>query len=129
MHGKVKTSDTGETLIIWAVSIAALLAAILMDRSGMAPRWHAAIVATVVAFLGVALVFRRKWRFPHFWLVLCLCFMLHVVLCLYVFGQLLGEIGNIGFLWGVPLGFLEGIVLLGLVPAVERSLTPKRRGR
>ncbi len=104
-----------------------LAMAIIMDQAGMPQKWHAAIVGTLVSFGGVSLVFQRKWSYPQFWIALAICFAVHLAATWVVFEKVLAHVKVIGILIWTPIAFAEGILLLGVIPVLERKLRREKR--
>ena len=116
-----------ENLAIFVMVVVTMCAIIFMDRTGAAQKWHAAVVGTGFSFGGVALVYQRKWPPWRFWGAWGICFVLHVLAVWIVFDRLLAGIQRMGILIWIPIAFLEGVFLLGLVPALELKLKGRKK--
>ena len=106
---------------VWSAAAVALAAAIILDRGSPPHKWHAAIMWTVVAFYGVVIFSRPKWRTWQFWIFWAVCLVIHVFAMWVIFGQLLPT-PVLGTLYVVPLAFLEAIFLMGIFLKLERKL-------
>ena len=98
-----------------------LAAVIFLDRMGAPEKWHAAVYGTVVPFATVLSVYHHKWAHWHFWASLGICFAVHLVVLWYVFDKV-WPLQTMGILIWTPVMFVEGILIFGLVPALERKL-------
>ena len=116
-------SRTSENVYAVVVALLGLAGALMADRFGLPQKWHAAIVGTLVAFGGCAWVYRSRWSIVEFWLALGTCFMIHLIGIWLVFAELLSEAKTFGILIWAPVAFVEGIFLLGLVPALQRKIS------
>ena len=105
---------------VWSAAAVALLAAIILDKGTAPHKWHAAIMWTGVAFYGVVIFSRPKWRTWQFWVFWAACLVVHVFAMWVIFGQLLPNL-VLGTLYVIPLAFLEAIFLLGISLKLERN--------
>jgi hypothetical protein len=97
----------------WIGIAVALAASIILDKDGQPNKWHPAIMWTVVAFYGLLLFGRKKWRTVRFWCFWLASLALHVFAMWFIFGRLLPRL-VLGTLFVVPLAFVETILLTGL---------------
>ena len=113
---------TSENIYVVILTFVGLGIVVISDKIGTPQKWHAAIVGTMVTFGGVAWVFRGKWRRWQFWASLGVLFTIHILAMWLVFTQILASVKTLGILIWAPVAFVEGILLLGLVPLLERRL-------
>src|SRR5205814_291328 len=97
----------------WIGIAVALIAAIVLDKGSAPHKWHAAIMWTVVAFLGVLKFGQKKWKSWRFWIFCAACLGVHVFAMWVIFDQLLPRL-ILGTLYVVPVAFIESILLIGL---------------
>jgi hypothetical protein len=109
----------------WVGIALVLVAAIILDKGSAPHKWHAAIMWTFVAFLGVLIFGRKKRRQWSFWIFWVACLVLHVFAMWVIFGKLLPRL-ILGMLYVVPIAFIEAILLVGTFAKLERELTPER---
>lgn len=112
-----------DNAIVWSAALVALIAAIILDKGSAPHKWHAAIMWTGVAFYGVLIFGRGKWRSWLFWIFWVACLALHGVAMWLIFGVLLPRL-VLGTLYVVPLAFVEALFLIGVFSRLERSLAP-----
>jgi ABC-type Fe3+-siderophore transport system permease subunit len=105
----------------WTAVAVALIAAIVLDKGSAPHKWHAAIIWTVVAFLGLLKFSQRKWNSWRFWIFCVACLGLHVFAMWAIFGQLLPRL-VLGTLYVIPLAIVEAIFLTGIFYRLERKL-------
>jgi len=89
---------------------------------GLAQKWDAAAVGTIVPFWYVASVFRKRWKSPSFWTVMLLCLVVHLGATWAVFKDLLGNVDTVGLLAWIPVMMIEGLCLYVVVDVAERKL-------
>ena len=104
------------------IALFGLAIAVIADYLGLSQKWHAAIVGTLVAFGSSTWLLRSRWSKRQFWLALGSCFVIHLFGIWLVFAELMSEAKTFGILIWAPVAFAEGIVLLGLVPALQRKI-------
>jgi len=102
-----------------------LIAASLTDRAGMPQRWHAAILGTLVPFVAIISIKRTSWSRPTFWTTLGACFVVNLLLIWTFFEFALRNFTTFGWIWWVPVAFIETVVLLHFQPKLERKLRAK----
>lgn len=119
MRGRIRTS---ENIYVVVIALLGLGVVVITDKMGMPQKWHAVIVGTLISFGGVAWVFRPRWPQRKFWLALVLCFGLHALAMWVIFTQVFGDTKTFGILLWTPAAFIEGVILLGILPALERRL-------
>src|SRR5688572_12601748 len=118
LKGRRVPSDNA---LVWIGGAVALAAAIVLDDDTAPRKWHAAIIWTVIAFLCLLVLCRKKWTFVSFWLFGMFALVAHICVMWFIFGQLLPGL-LIGTLFTVPLGFIESILLTVIFSGVERRL-------
>jgi FtsH-binding integral membrane protein len=107
-----KKTEFSDDALGWIFTGLALVAAILLDKNSEPHnRWHAAIVWTVTAFLGLVvwfrLITRRKRRsLLAFWVFWLACLVVHVYAMRAIFGWLLPRL-MIGTLFVGPIDRLK----------------------
>jgi len=122
-----KIGKTTENVLIIIVALIALGVVILMDRAGMPQKWHAAVIGTVVTFVGISLVFQRQWQLVVFWQAFGICFGVHLIALWLIFEKVLAPVHNMGILIWAPMAFGEGVLLLAMIPILERRVLSRRR--
>ncbi len=129
MAGKIKKRiATGYDIPGWMVLALGLAAAFILDKRGPPYKWHAAIMWTILALVGV-LIFPLKKRRPRLFLIFCAtCLVLHVFAMWIIFGRLLPRL-ILGTLYVVPIAFVESIFLVVIFARLERKLTPEHHKR
>jgi hypothetical protein len=115
-------SRTAENIYVGILALAALAVVVITDHLGMPQKWHAVVVGTAIAFGGCAWVFRQRWSKQQFWLAVAICFVIHLFGIWIVFGELLKDVKTFGILLWAPFAFAEGVLLLALVPALQRKI-------
>jgi hypothetical protein len=115
-----KRRRVGDDVVGW-VGILATTAALYVFHNPSEPhKWHPAIVWTCTAFSCIALFGRTRWRSWKFWLLWVFFLLVHILAMWWIFGRLLPA----GHVWGtiyvIPIGFVEGILVLGLLVRIER---------
>jgi hypothetical protein len=88
-----------------------LIAAIILDKGSSPHKWHAAIMWTFCALLGLLIFGREKRTSWLFWIFWVSCLVLHVFAMWLIFGQLLPRL-ILGTFYVVPLAFVESLFLL-----------------
>ena len=126
MHGTVKTESWLENTLVVIVSIIAFFAAGIFDDAGMPQKWHAAIFGTLLPFAVVVSIKRTSWRRATFWASLGAFLAVHLLLIGVFFEYVLWDVRTFGWLWWLPVAFLEAVALLGLQPALEKKLRSQR---
>lgn len=124
-----KQHTLGDNAIIWIGAIATIAACIMLDKPQEPHKWHAAIVWTCLTFVGVILFGRTRWRSWLFWTLSSLFLFLHVILMWWIFDKLLPGGHVWGTLYVMPLGFVEGIVLVGLIARLEQRFAKLKHHR
>jgi hypothetical protein len=107
------------------VFVVALAAASMTDRVGMPQKWHAAILGTLVPFAAIVSIKRTSWSRPTFWTTLAACFAANLLLIWTFFEFVLWNVTTFGWIWWVPVAFIETLVLLHFQPKLERKLRAK----
>lgn len=104
-----------EDAIPWIVALLALAAAVVLDTPSQPHRWHAAIMWTVCAFTCAVLFGRPRWGSAGFWLFYATFLGIHLFAMWILFGKLLPVNHYLGTVYVAPIGFVEGIAILGLI--------------
>jgi hypothetical protein len=107
------------------VFVAAFAAARMTDRAGMPQKWHAAILGTLLPFAAIVSIKRTSWSRPTFWTTLGGCFALNLLLIVIFFEFVLRDVTIFGWIWWVPIAFIETVALLHFQPRLERNLRAK----
>ena len=105
----------------WIAVAVALIAAIVLDKGSAPHKRHAAIMWTVVAFLGVLKFGHKKWKSWLFWIFCAACLGLHVAAMWLIFAQFLPRL-ILGTLYVVPIALIEAILLVGMFAKLERRV-------
>ena len=101
-----------------------LIAAVIMDGTGMPQKWHAAIFGTTVPFVFVILSYPPTWlRRWSFWASIGICLTLHLVGIWVFFQYALKNVQRLGWGLWLPVASIEAIVLLVAVKKIEEKLT------
>ena len=116
---RMRASDD---ILGWTAVAFALIAAIVLDKGSAPHKWHAAIMWTVVAFLGLLKLSQKKWISWRFWIFCVACLGLHIFAMWAIFGQLLPRL-VLGTLYVIPLAIVEAIILTGIFYRLERKLS------
>ena len=124
-----KRQRFSDDIVGWAGLLIAAVALIVLDRPSEPHKWHPAIVWSCTAFSGIALFGRTHWRSWRFWVLWTLFLLLHVFLMWWIFDKVLPP----GHVWGtiyvMPLGFVEAILLVGLIVRIEHIFDPHPKER
>ena len=104
-----------EDVIPWIGGLIALAAAMLLDVPSDPHKWHAAIVWSICAFTCILLFGRSRWSWRGFWLLGAAFLVIHLFAMWLLFGKLITPNRHIGTLYVAPIGFVEGIYILGLI--------------
>jgi hypothetical protein len=97
-------------------------ACLSLDTTSEPNRWHPAIMWTCTAFSGIALFGRTLWRSWRFWALWAFFLALHVYAMWWFYDRTPRVIQAIGTFLVIPIGFVEAIVVLGLIARVESFL-------
>jgi hypothetical protein len=123
-----KQISISDKVIVWSAAAVGLIAAITLDKGSAPHKWHAAIMWTGVAFYGVLIFGRRKWKSWRFWIFWAACLGLHVFAMWLIFVQLLPRL-ILGTLYVVPIAFIEATFLVGMFAKLEPKLNPEHHRR
>lgn len=115
--------STKENAQLWIVVLVAALLVVVSDKIGSSEKWHAAIFWTACAFGPAAAGVRKRRDVWLFWVSWTILLTAHVAVMCFVFGVMLGNYKVISRLLTLPFAFGESMLLLGLIPALERRLT------
>ncbi len=107
------------------VFVVTLAAASMTDRAGMPQKWHAAILGALVPFAAIVSIKRASWSRPTFWTTLGACFAANSLLICIFFEVVLRGVTTFGWIWWVPVAFIETVALLHFQPKLERKLRAK----
>src|SRR5581483_6860996 len=116
------SASLSDNALEWIGVILGLTAIMVFDKRGMPQKWHAAVMWTLCTFGPFLVISRRRWRFWNFWTAWAICLGFHVCAMCVIFARIFARIEVLGMLYVVPLGFLEFIFLLPIIPKVERKL-------
>lgn len=119
-----KHSLLSDDTLGWMGLALVLIAAIILDKGSQPHKWHAAIMWTFVALIGLLVFGRNKRSSWLFWVFWATCLALHVFAMWMIFGQLLPRL-ILGTLYVVPLAFIESLVLLAVFSKLERTVAPR----
>jgi hypothetical protein len=108
-----------------SVCVVTLAAAIIADRAGMPQKWHAAIFGALVPFATVVSIKRTSWLRSTFWTTLGACFAVNLLLIWIFFEFVLRNVTTFGWIWWVPVAFIETFVILHFQSLIERKLRAK----
>ena len=111
-----------ERIVIICVCVVAVVAAIMTHRAGMPQKWHAAIFGALVPFATVVSIKRTNWMRWTFWTTLAACFVVNLLLLWIFFEYILWKVRTFGWIWWVPVAFVETFVLLHFQTTLERKL-------
>jgi hypothetical protein len=122
-RGLKNRAVSSDNILGWIGIALVLIAAIILDKGSAPHKWHAAIMWTFVALLGVLIFGRKKRGSLPFWIFWTGCLALHVFAMWLIFAQLLPRL-ILGTLYVVPIAFIEAIFLVGMFSKLERKLAP-----
>jgi hypothetical protein len=122
----MKTKGSIENVLVVIFAILAFIIAGVTDNAGMPQKWHTVIFATLVPFGAIISIKRLSWPRLTFWMSLSVWFVIHLLLVCLFFGVVLANVTTFGFLWWLPVAFIEVLALLGLQPALEKKLRAER---
>jgi hypothetical protein len=114
-----------DRIVIICACVVAVVAAIMADRAGMPQKWHAAIFGALVPFATVVSIERGSWRRWTFWTTLAACFVVNSLLLWICFEYVLWNVTTFGWIWWVPVAFVETFALFCLQSRLERRLRAK----
>lgn len=124
MPRRLKEGMVSDNVLGWGIILLGLVAIIILDKRSPPHKWHAAVMWTVVAFLGVLKFGQSKWKSWLFWIFCTVCLGIHVFAMWAIFGQLLPRV-IFGTLYVVPLAFVEAIFLIGVFSRLDRIVGPR----
>jgi hypothetical protein len=127
MHGTMKAAAPRWTEHVLGVClcIVGFVAAHEARRAGMPQKWDAAIVGIVLPFYAVVIIKRSSWLRPTFWITLGACFTANSLLICIFFVLVLRDVTTFGWIWWVPVAFIETVALLHFQPKLERKFRAK----
>jgi hypothetical protein len=105
--------------------LVAFATAWITDHAGMPQKWQAAIVGALVPFWAVVSIKRASWLRSTFWTTLAACFVVNLLLLWIFFEYILWNVATFGWIWWVPVAFVEAVFLLHFQPKLERQLRKK----
>ena len=91
----------------------------------MPQKWDAAIFGALVPFATVVSIKRANWLRPTFWTTLAACFVVNLLLLWIFFEYVLWNVTTFGWIWWVPVAFVETFVLLPPPGRASRKLRAK----
>jgi protein-S-isoprenylcysteine O-methyltransferase Ste14 len=91
----------------------------------MPQKWHAAIFGALVPFATVVSIKRTSWMRWTFWTTLAACFVVNLLLLWIFFEFFLRNVTTFGWIWWVPVAFVEAVFLLHFQPKLERQMRKK----
>jgi hypothetical protein len=101
-----------------------LAAVIVMDRSGLPQKWHAAIFGTTLPFTFAVISYPSSWLTRwSFWAAVAICLAVHLVGIWIFFQYVLGNVQHFGWGLWLPVAAIESIVLLIVLKRIEDKLT------
>src|ERR1700739_1954254 len=119
-----KRKGASDNVVGWVGVFVTVVTLYVLDNPSEPHKWHPAIVWSCTAFSTIALFGRARWQSWRFWALCILFLLLHVLAMWWIFGRLLPA----GHVWGtfyvMPIGFVEGILLLGLIVRTEHMFDP-----
>jgi hypothetical protein len=116
--------STANYLVMCLVGVVVGVALYLL---GVAQKWDAATVGTIVPFWYVASVFQSRWKSPSFWTVLSVCFAVHLASVGAFFKIVLRNVDTVGLLAWIPVVMIEGLLLYIVVDVFERRFRREDR--
>jgi ABC-type Fe3+-siderophore transport system permease subunit len=105
-----------------SVGVVTLAVASITDRAGMPQKWHAAILGALVPFAAIVSIKRTSWPRPTLWTTLGACLAASLLLISTFFQFALSDVTTFGWIWWVPVAFIETVVILHFQPKLERKL-------
>jgi hypothetical protein len=111
-----------DRIVTIGACVVAVVAAIMTHRAGMPQKWHAAIFGALVPFATVIGIKRTSWLRSTFWMTLMVCFVVNLLLIWFFFEYILWNVTTFGWIWWVPVAFVETFVLLHFQTKRERKL-------
>jgi uncharacterized membrane protein len=118
-----------EDAIPWIGASAALAAAIILDSPSHPHRWHPAIMWTVCTFTCAFLFGRDRWTSIGFWLLSAAALGVHLFAMWALFGRIIPATFVLGAMSVAPIGFIEGILILGLIGTLMGWSSGSRKQR
>ncbi len=91
----------------------------------MPQKWHAAFLGALVPFAAVVSIKRTSWLRWTFWTTLAACFVINLLLLWIFFEYILWNVTTFGWIWWVPVAFVQCILLLHFQTKLERKLRSK----
>lgn len=110
----------GERTVGWLGLAVVVVSMFVLDKPSEPHKWHAAIIWSVGAFLTITLFGRTRWsswRFGALWTFFAL---LQLLAMWWLFGRVMPAGYFVGTLVVAPIGFIEGVLLVGLIVRIER---------
>jgi hypothetical protein len=116
--------STANSIVMCVVGVAV---GVILYLLGVAQKWDAATVGTIVPFWYVTSVFRSRWRSSSFWTALSVCFTIHLMAVGAFFKIVLRNVDTVGLLAWIPVIMVEGLLLYILIDASERKFGDRVR--
>lgn len=129
MHKRrVKTREPlGDRVAWWLALTVAVVATFVLDKPSEPHKWHAATMWFAVAFLTITLFGRTRWKSWRFWTLWTFFALLQLLAMWWLFGRVLPAGFFLGTLYVAPIGFIEGVLLVGLIVRIEHMIDPHLR--
>ncbi len=123
MHGTMKAPPRWTEHVLGVfLCVLSFVAAHEARRLGMPQKWDAAILGILLPFYAVVVIRRNSWSRHTFWTTLIACFAVNLLLIGIFFGFVLRDVESFGWVWWVPVAFIETVFLLHFQPKLERKL-------
>ena len=107
-----KKSTILELVIFWGLSISAV---VVTEMIGVSQLWEDGVVYTVVLFAAIGTALRPAWGRKSFWTSLALFFVGHTIVLVVVLQALPPRRFGIPRLLLIPIGTIEGVLILGML--------------
>jgi hypothetical protein len=115
--GGKKVSDD---VVGWAGVLVTIVALVLLDNRNSPHKWHPAIVWTCSTFSAIALFGRTLWPSWRIWSLWASFLIVHLFAMWFIFDKVLPPGRVWGTIYVIPIAFVEGILLLGLIARFNR---------
>lgn len=122
MPRKLKKTLTSDNAIGWFMVGLGVIVAVKVDAIGAPQRWHAALVWTATTCYAVVIFGKQRWASWRFWLSFVIGIAAHLIVMWVLFAKILVHVEVIGTLFVIPIGLVEGILLLVIILKIERQL-------
>jgi len=115
-----------EAIVLILTGVFAFVLAGSFSQRGIAQKWATAVIATVIVFGFVAYARRQSFLRWSFWASFSICFVIHVVLVVFLFRLVLSKIERFSILFWYPVMLIEVVILFVVIKKLEEKLTGKR---